>query len=68
MAADDDADLILRVIEGVEEREMAFARDAEEVVGALGREGSGEDFAAGTGEGRQLWHRDVVPDGGLGMK
>src|SRR5207248_2296103 len=49
--ADDDADLFLRVVQGVEKTEVAFARDAEDVVGALGDEGPGQDLAAGAGEG-----------------
>jgi len=44
--ANDEADAFARVIEPIEEAEMAFARDAEDVVGALGGEGLGEDFAA----------------------
>ena len=59
--ADDDADLFLRVVEGVEKTEVAFARDAEDVVGALGDEGPGQDLAAGAGEGGGGEHGGVVP-------
>src|SRR3954466_11162760 len=58
VATDDEADLLALVVEAVEEREVALAGDAEDVVGTLDDEAPRQDLSARSRDGG---HGAVVP-------
>src|SRR5262249_6709561 len=58
--ADDEPDPVARVVEPVQDGQVALARDAEDVVDALGQKALDQDLAAGAGECRRTSHRGYL--------